>query len=50
MFTQLPIRIDKESAEKLRRWARQKAVDLGKFSLNAWMVNLIKEGMTKEGI
>jgi hypothetical protein len=50
MFTQLPIRIDKDSADRLRRWARQKAVDLGGFSLNKWIVNLVKEGMTKEGI
>ncbi len=49
-YAQLPIRIDPETAEKVRHWAKKKAVECGRFSLNAWLVEQVKNGMTKEGI
>lgn len=49
-YAQLPIRIDPEMAEKVRHWAKKNAVSQGRFSLNAWLVELVKTGMAKEGI
>lgn len=49
-YTQLLIRIDQESACKVRHWAKKKAVEFGRFSLNAWLVEQVKNGMSKEGI
>jgi hypothetical protein len=49
-YIHFSIRIKKESVNKFRMWAKQKAVEQGRFSLNAWIVGLIEEGMAKEGI
>lgn len=49
-YAQQQIRIDKELSDKMRMWAKKKAVENGTFSLNAYLVGLVNDAMTKEGV
>ena len=47
---QTQIRIDKNTTKLLRDWAIDRREDVPGFRLNHWLVDIVTDGMRKEGI